>query len=317
MSDQQRTSDQQRGAAGDPERASADAGVAAPSSPSAARRANQSDSPPPDLKKQRDEFLQSFSRSARMTEQLVRDYEKLAERVVQLEAENASLRAKVEADDAIRDLLRKIDELEREKTELISRYTEAKRTYSGLSERVASFEEEFSNLANLFVASNQLHSSLSPRRVVRRIKEVLAQLVGAERYAVYLLNADGTALAPIASEGVPSESLSPLPTDLVDGTGRVAEVLRTGAAYVDEEVDTSQGSLQSPPAVIPLRLDDEAVGVICVFATLAQKTRFVTIDFELFKLLGQHAAGALICASLQAESGHRRPNLEAFIDLGT
>ncbi len=303
MSDQQRTSDPKRSAL-----AEADA----PMSPSA-RRANQSDSPPPDLKKQRDEFLQSFSRSARMTEQLVQDYEKLAERVVQLEAENASLRAKVEADDAIRDLLRKIDDLEREKTDLISRYTEAKRTYSGLSERVASFEEEFSNLANLFVASNQLHSSLSPRRVVRRIKEVLAQLVGAERYGVYLVSADGASLSPIASEGVPSDALSPLPTDI----GRVAEVLRTGTAYVDEEVDTSQGSLEAPPAIIPLKLDDEAVGVICVFATLAQKTRFVTIDFELFKLLGQHAAGALICASLLAENSHQRPNLEAFIDLGT
>ena len=68
-------------------------------------------------------------------------------------------------------------------------------------------ESEFANLANLFVASNQLHASLSPRGVTRRIKEVLAQLVGAERYCMYFSNPDRTELVPIAFEGVPGDAL--------------------------------------------------------------------------------------------------------------
>ncbi|MCA9642111.1 MAG: GAF domain-containing protein [Polyangiaceae bacterium] len=276
-----------------------------------ARTSAQSDSPPPDLRKQRDEFLQNFSRSARLTEQFIRDYEGLAERVHKLETENASLRAKVEADDAIRELLRKIEELEREKTDLLSRYREAERTSNGLSERFAQFEEEFSNLANLFVASNQLHSSLSPRRVTRRIKEVLAQLVGAERYAVFLMNSEGTELVPIASEGVSGDELAPIGVDREPISG----VIRTGSAYVDEVGDPSQGSIQEPPAVIPLRIDDDTVGAIIIYATLSQKTSFANIDFELFKLLGQHAAAALVSASLHAQQGPKRPGLEAFVDL--
>lgn len=271
----------------------------------------QSDSPPPDLRRQRDEFLQNFSRSARLTEQFVRDYEGLADRVNQLEEENASLRAKVEADDAIRELLKKIEELEREKTDLLSRYREVERTSHGLSERFNAFEDEFSNLANLFVASNQLHSSLSPRRVTRRIKEVLAQLVGAERYAVYLINAEGTQLVPIASEGVSGDELPPLSVE----SERVSHVMRTGSAFINEDADPSEGTLDNPPAMIPLRIDDETIGVITIFATLSQKKSFAHIDFELFKLLGQHAAAALVSASLHAQTGRKRPGLEAYVDL--
>src|SRR5690606_12300507 len=125
------------------------------------------------------------------------------ERLLLLEAENAQLRTQVEADDAVRRLLEKIEQLEAEKKELLSRTERAEKETSQFNARFSEVENEFANLANLFVASNQLHASLSPRGVVRRIKEVLAQLVGAESYAMYLLNGEGTELVPIASEGVP------------------------------------------------------------------------------------------------------------------
>ena len=55
--------------------------------------------------------------------------------------------------------------------------------------------------------------------------------------------------------------------------------------------------------------------VIAIFSTLAQKKRFDTVDFELFKLLGQHAAAALVSASLFAHTDRKLPGLEAFLDL--
>jgi len=62
-------------------------------------------------------------------------------------------------------------------------------------------------------------------------------------------------------------------------------------------------------------VDDKTVGVIAIFSTLAQKKRFDTVDFELFKLLGQHAAAALVSASLFAHTDRKLPGLEAFLDL--
>jgi GAF domain-containing protein len=280
-------------------------------SQSTAPKSARQSSPPPDLRKERDEVLQSFTRGARLTEQFALEHERMVQRVSELEAENAQLRAQVEADDAVRRLLEKIEKLESEKRDLLSRTERAEKQTNQFSERAVEVESEFANLANLFVASNQLHASLSPRGVVRRIKEVLAQLVGAESYAMYMLNADGTELVPIASEGMPGDALLPLRTE----ESTVGAVLKRGTAYVDEERDSSQLDLANPPAVVPLVVDEKAVGAVAIFATLAQKNRFTTTDFELFKLLGQHAAAALVCASLFSKAEGKIPGLEAFLDL--
>ena len=269
-----------------------------------------SDAPGPDLKVERDQFLKKFSGGAKLSEEFLREVEQLQERLRHLEAENASLRAKVEADEAIRELLGKIDRLETEKRELLSRYHRVEEVNSEFTQRVQEVESEFANLANLFVASNQLHSSLSPRGVTRRIKEVLAQLVGAERYCMYLANQDNTELVPIAYEGVAGSALTPVKI----AESELGQALLKGAASVSDH-DPTAGTVQRPAAIIPLTVDEKTVGVIAIFSTLAQKKRFDTVDFELFKLLGQHAAAALVSASLFAHTDRKLPGLEAFLDL--
>lgn len=242
---------------------------------------DDSNSPPRNLESERERFVQAFTRGSKPTEEFIREYERLLERLQTLEGENATLRAQVEA---------------------ISTH---------FTTRVREVESEFSNLANLYVASNQLHSSLTPRGVTRRIKEVLAQLVGAERYSMYLANRENTELVPIAFEGMPGGQLLPVP---VKGT-RLGAVFESGTAQIEEDGDPSQGQLEQPAAVIPLVIDERVVGVIAIFSTLAQKTRFDTVDFELFRLLGQQAAAALVSASLFAQADRRLPGLEAFLDL--
>ncbi len=269
-----------------------------------------SDAPGHDLKTERDQFLKKFSGGAKLSEEFLREVDHLQDRLRHLEAENAGLRAKVEADEAIRELLAKIDRLETEKRELLSRYHRVEEVNSEFTQRVQEVESEFANLANLFVASNQLHSSLSPRGVTRRIKEVLAQLVGAERYCMYLANGDNSELVPIAYEGVAGSGLNPV--KIADS--ELGQALLKGAASVSDQ-DPSAGTVQRPAAIIPLTVDEKTVGVIAIFSTLAQKKRFDTVDFELFKLLGQHAAAALVSASLFAHTDRKLPGLEAFLDL--
>jgi hypothetical protein len=269
-----------------------------------------SDAPGPDLKSERDQFLKKFTRGAKLTDDFLREVEQLQDRLRDLEAENAGLRAKVEADEAIRELLGKIERLETEKRELLNRYHRVEEVNSEFTARVQEVESEFANLANLFVASNQLHSSLSPRGVTRRIKEVLAQLVGAERYCMYLANQDNTELVPIAYEGVAGSALTPVKIS----DSELGHALLKGAASVSDH-DPTAGTVQRPAAIIPLTVDEKTVGVIAIFSTLAQKKRFDTVDFELFKLLGQHAAAALVSASLFAHTDRKLPGLEAFLDL--
>lgn len=270
-----------------------------------------SESAPPDLRKEADQVLQNLTKGSRVTDDFIREHSKLRVRAQELEQENARLRAQIEADDAVRELLAKIARLEAEKKELLSRFAAAEEASNAFDERRREFESEFANLANLFVASNQIHASMSPRGVTRRIKEVLAQLVGAESYAMYMVDNQNEELVPIASEGVPAERLVSVGTR---GT-RLGDVAQRGTAVVDEEVDSSVVNFDAPPAIVPLAIDDRVVGVIAIFSTLRQKTRFDTTDFELFKLLGQHAAAALVSASLFAKAERRIPGLEAFLDL--
>lgn len=275
------------------------------------RRPSRSDAPGHDLSQERDQFLKTFSKGAQLTREFVEQYESLQRELAALQAENGRLRAAIEADDAIRDLLKKIEALEAEKRELLSHYRRVEEVTSDFNARFREMEDEFANLANLFVASSSLHSSLSPRAVTRRLKEVLEQLVGAEQFGVYLVARDGRTLNPIAVVGLPMDS--PAPEALAHGL--LGEVARSGVARIDDDGDPSLGTIEKPPAVFPLQIDDNIVGVVAIFRSFGQKTKFSTVDFELFRLLGQHAAAALMSSGLFAQAERKLPGPEAFGDL--
>jgi hypothetical protein len=71
--------------------------------------------------------------------------------------------------------------------------------------------EELESFANLYVASYQLHSSLRLPSVVRHMKELLAQLVGARSLAIYFADEEKRRLVPIGSDGVELGSLPAIP----------------------------------------------------------------------------------------------------------
>lgn len=267
--------------------------------------------PVSDLLKEKQQFLATFGIGTKLSAEVLAEYERLMTRLRALETENARLRSAMEADAAVRELLAKIDRLELEKEELLHRFREVEATSSTFSDRFQEIESELGNLANLLVASRQLHASLSPRGVMRRVKEVLAQLIGAERYAIYFANGDRSELVPIASEGISGDDLGNRPTR----GGPLGEVFVTGRSIIHDDMDPSHGTFEAPPAVFPLTVDERTVGVVAVYSTLAQKTRFDTVDYELFNLLGSQAAWAIVSATLFAAAEHRLPGLEAFVDL--
>jgi hypothetical protein len=267
----------------------------------------RSDLPPPNLAHERDELVRSIA--GRHRTPLSEDAQSVLRQVADLEDENAQLKAQLEAHHAARDLLERVSKLEEEKQELLSRAQRSEATSAHVSDRFRDMENEFSDLASLFVATNQIHSSLVPRRVVRRAKEVLGQLLGAAQFAIFVLARDRSELVPIAWEG-----LAKAPAAASAETGSLARALRDGTAAVCEG-DPSQGSAEEPCAILPLRLDEGPVGLIVVYATLPHKQAFSTLDFELFKLLGQHVAVALAGASLFAAAQGKVSGAEEFSEL--
>ena len=133
------------------------------------------------------------------------------------------------------------------------------------------------------------------QRFLRR----LHQLVGAERFAIYMLNDDGTVAIPVGSEGLAEAEL----TAVRVGEGAVGAVCANGVSSVRQGDPLGEGSIAQPLAVLPMLVDGQTVGVIAIVWLLEQKHAWVQVDQELFHLLGSHAATALLAAHLyQKES---------------
>jgi len=276
------------------------------------RPATPSDRPPDDLKKERDAFIQQFFRKgAQFTEELFKENERLRDRISDLEHENSKLRAHLASDEAIRELLRKIDDLEREKQDLLGRSARAEAVKANFSQMYEEVEGELANFANLYVATSQLHSARSVRNVLRALKELLAQLLGAAAFAVYFVSDDGEELVAIATEGVEPAEVARIPAT----QGPIGRAFTSGELAYDAGRDVSRASVEDPVALIPLHIDGRVHGVIAIFGTLPQKTKFVTIDRELFKLLGAQAAPALVNARIFTDAGRKVPTIQAFVDL--
>jgi GAF domain-containing protein len=274
-----------------------------------------------ELKTKRAEFVQTFfKKGAELTEELVKENERLRKIAGELEAENTKLRTQLAKDKAMRDLLEKIDQLETEKQTLLSNMHEQEAVTNRFSNRFSEIESELENFANLYVASYQLHSTLRLSVVLRHLKELLLQLVGARSLAFFVVDDAKRNLVAVATEGVDPRNVAPIA--LTDGerpsahdaslaAATIERVFLTGIAQVTEgPIAGADASL--PAACVPMRIEDDVVGVIVVFELLAQKKEFVPVDFELFKLLAAHAATALVAAQLYAKAGHRLPSLESL-----
>lgn len=260
---------------------------------------SRSDPPPDELKRERDEFLKNFfQKGAKLTEELVHEREGILQRISELENDNARLRAHIASDDAIRDLIRKIEALEDEKRQILRVSTEAEERRRREADAVSEVETELESVANLYVGSYQLHSSLSPRGVLRHVKELLSQLVGAAAHAIYLVDDDGKLLVPITSEGLPAAQVQPIPV----GEGCIGRAFSSNAPDVTED-DSRLGTVEQPAACVPIRVEDRVRGVIAVIRTLEQKDAFVRLDLELFKLLGAQAMPALLAARFYTDGG--------------
>ena len=280
---------------------------------------------PVELKMQRDTFVHTFfKKGAEFTEDLLRENERLRREVVDVEEQNTKLRTQLKSDQAMRELLKKIEFLEREKQKLLTQVHEVEAVSTRFSTRYAEMEEELSTLANLYVASYQLHSTLRPKLVLQHLRELLAQLVGARAHAFYVANEARTELVPVTSDGVAHERLPRIPLgasnpDLKNAglTAIIERVFLTGVEHINEaRLAKPQGLAKpeddAPVACLPMRIDDSVVGVIVIYSLLEQKEHFVAVDYELFKMLGAHAATALMGTLLFANAEGRLPGFEAI-----
>lgn len=244
-----------------------------------------------------EEFVSLFEKGLSFTKEILAENERLRFRIASLEAEAEVSRRHgkdLDGNAMVAALRRQLSELESERTRLLSSFQEVETLNRDYMQRYQEIEAEHNNLANLYIASYQLHSTLSFREVVQVVSEIVINLIGVAGFTLYLFDTASEMLEPLSAEGHDVGSVAPV--TLNDPViGRAAS---TKERYL-RDADSSVG----PVAVVPLATMESLVGAIAIDSLLVQKDGLTPVDLELFNLLGVHAATALASALMREQGG--------------
>lgn len=272
-----------------------------------------------DLTKRVEEFLRVFKKGEEFTQELLKENERLRYKILHLEdAARSALKGKGAEETGY--LWKLIEDLEKEKKFLTDRMKEVEQENKDFVNKYVEVEEENNNLANLYVASYQLHSTLDFQEVVRIIMEIIINLIGSDRFSLYLLDEAAEELQAVVSEGMEEKMLFPIKV----GEGIIGSVARTGESHFEsdsaqedrqEDRNVHSTSPHHPLVCIPLMIKERIIGVIAIFSLLEQKKALTRVDYELFSMLAGHSATAIFSAKLYSQSERRLSTIQGFIDL--
>ncbi len=179
-----------------------------------------------------------------------------------------------------------------------------------LSSDYSELERQNSNYLSLYVASSQIHATLVYEDVLRIIKEVVINLIGADRFAIYVVDRASYEIRREACEGQLDDADAVIP--LADNL--LSRVAQNGTLALEvQESDLPSGD--TPLAVLPLTVGDNTVGLVVLFRLLVQKEGFDAFDMELFALLTAHAATALYSSVQYRRLERKAQTLQGLLDL--
>ena len=257
-----------------------------------------------------EKFLELFNKGKEFTEELLRENQRLRYRLAALETEGMG-------HEEIERLRTQLEQLSEENRRIQERFHQVEEENKDFAHRYIEVEEQNNNLANLYVASYQLHSTLDFREVVQIVQEIVINLIGAEAFAILLLDEKTGELKTIASEG---EDVMP-GIDRISvalGEGLLGEVAKTGESYfVNRDMPDEPVTITKPLAAVPLKIKDHVIGLIAIYRLLQQKAAFSAVDYELFSLLAAHAATAIFSSKLYSQSERKLNTIQSFLDLLT
>src|SRR5262249_38628994 len=154
-------------------------------------------------------------RGRTFTEELLSENERLRFEVVRGENEALGLRNRLESEmSAVR---QENGQLRRQVEHLQGRFQEGEAENRDFASRYGRVSRENEKLANLYVASYRLHSTLDPSDVTTIISEILVELVGAEEFGLLLLDERTSEITPIHVEG----SFTAYPPHILVGDGPI------------------------------------------------------------------------------------------------
>lgn len=258
--------------------------------------------------KKADEFLQIFKRGEEFTKELIKENERLRFKVAQLE-ETVEKSGNEERVRLYEDRLKMLEE---EINSLMERYKKVEEENKDFASKYVEVEAENNNLANLYVASYQLHSTLDFNEVLRIVLEIIINLIGAEKFVIFLMDEKTNELIPVAAEGLVLSQIEKIKL----GETKIGKVAKDGESYFMETIEYPENiDVTKPIVCIPLKIKEHVIGVISIYSLFIQKNSFSNIDYELFNLLAGHAATAIFSSKLYTQSERKLTTIQSFLDL--
>lgn len=251
-----------------------------------------------------DEFLHIFKKGEEFTRELLKENEKLRFKIAEFEDYLQQIKTQKPFED-------KIHHLEKELNSLKERYKKVEEENRDFAAKYVEVEEENNNLANLYVASYQLHSTLDFNEVLKIVLEIIINLIGAEQFAVFLIDDKTNELVPVGAEGVDIDFIPKVRL----GEGLIGTVAQNGKSYFSENINKGDIENSKPIVCIPLKIKEHVIGVIAIYSLLLQKNGFSNIDYELFNLLAGHAATAIFSSKLYTQSERKLTTIQSFLEL--
>ena len=160
-----------------------------------------------------EKFLELFNKGKEFTEELLRENQRLRYRIASLETDQVTA-----SSDELQRLRAEIQQLTDENRRIAQRFREVEEENKDFANRYIEIEEQNNNLANLYVASYQLHSTLDFREVIQIVQEIVINLIGAESFAILLLDEetdDGRQTAPYRQSVTETADQKPDPDPVV------------------------------------------------------------------------------------------------------
>ena len=215
------------------------------------------------------------------------------QRLLTLERECSRLRTEQDSDQ------RRISELEQENIDFANQLVQV--------------EDVNNNLTNLYIASSRLHSTLDRKETLDIIKEVVINFVGAEKFAVFVHDDAEKILRFETGEGFEDDFDMPV---IKMGEGLLGEIASKEENYFAEDmIGPESNDPLAPLVAIPLMIHGELLGLLAIYRLFIQKEQLESIDYQLFSMLGDHAATALFSSTLYGRSERKRQTYQGFMDL--
>ena len=191
-------------------------------------------------------------------------------------------------DEAQRALSRASDDATRRTEELLARIQGLESSMAEMEQLLVGTEQQAAQLANLYVATYQLHASLNTADVHAAIADIAVNLLGAEQFVILVRDEAGGLVPSLNSSAAVA---APLWSGAYTGGDSLVDA---ALAELSPQFGPAPGS--DAVVAVPFAAQRETLGVLVVRALLRHKPALSAADRELIDLMAAHTASALLAA---------------------